>query len=137
MVSMNTVNDTKVEEFLRALTTAKQSLNRSEQILAVKPVNSLADTEDQNSNATPFDDTLKYDTPTHSFVTTNSLSSNLSNARGMQSAESPFGSLGAFLEAPNGFDLGANNMSLFEGLNGTTSDGHKSFDPPFYSHRTQ
>ncbi|KAI6656386.1 Sequestosome-1 [Oopsacas minuta] len=115
---MNNIQDTKVEEFLKALSTAKQSLNRSEQILGVKSV--LTDTEDILSNSptsTTLDGLLKYDTPTHSYVTT-SLASFHGDAQGMPNNRSPFDTYSMPLE-PSELDTRHN---LFQGVNGITID---------------
>ena len=117
---MNAINDTKVEEFLKALSTAKQSLNRSEQILGAKSDrNIFTDTEDiiSNSPNSTTLDFLKYDTPTHSYATSASIGS-YHGDQGMLSMRSPFDTYSVPLEAA---EL-SGRRTLFEGVNGGTAE---------------
>ena len=119
---MNAINDTKVEEFLKALSTAKQSLNRSEQILGAKSDrNVLTDTEDvisNSPNSTTLDGLLKYDTPTHSYATSTSIGSYHGDF-GMLGMRSPFDT---YNSVPlDGADL-SGRRPLFESVNGGTAE---------------
>ena len=118
---MNAINDTKVEEFLKALSTAKQSLNRSEQILGAKSERTIfTDTEDiisNSPNSTTLDGLLKYDTPTHSYATSTSIGS-YHGDQGMFGISSPFDTYSVPLEAA---EL-SGRRPLFEGVNGGTSE---------------
>ena len=121
---MNLINDTKVEEFLKALSTAKQSLNRSEQILGAKPDRNITDTEDTISNSpnsATFDGFSKCDTPTHSFATSTSIGSYHGDVHGL-----PLDTYSVPLDV---VEL-SGRRPLFEGVNGGTAEDttlrHKS-----------
>ena len=126
---MTAINDNKVEEFLRALSTAKESLNRSEKILGLKTEKNVPIETEELSNSpasTTLDGLLRCETPTHSYTNT-SLNSCHGDFHGMLNNRSPFDSFSLPLE-PSEFSGTRHNM--FEGVNGGTYDSatsrHKS-----------
>lgn len=125
---MTAINDNKVEEFLRALSTAKESLNRSEKILGLKTEKSVPIESEELSNSpasTTLDGLLRCETPTHSY-TSMSLNGLQGDMHGMLNDRSPFDSFPLPLEPS---ELTNTRHNMFEGVNGTPDSAtsrHKS-----------
>eukprot|EP00800_Vazella_pourtalesii_P015267 TRINITY_DN4091_c0_g1_i5.p1 TRINITY_DN4091_c0_g1~~TRINITY_DN4091_c0_g1_i5.p1 ORF type:complete len:1205 (-),score=331.70 TRINITY_DN4091_c0_g1_i5:105-3719(-) len=123
---MTAINDNKVEEFLRALSTAKESLNRSEKILGLKTEKSVPIESEELSNSpasTTLDGLLRCETPTHSYT-----SMSLNGLHGMLNDRSPFDSFTSHLPLePSELTNPRHNMF---GVNGGAPDSatsrHKS-----------